>query len=60
MALMQFFNVRIFYESWKSATIGRPTFKLREMRIFEASLESFPQLGNVPVFFNLILRCENV
>jgi len=53
---MQFFNIRVFYECWRSASIGRPVYEIREIRLFEASMESFPQLA---IQLHYILSCED-
>ena len=38
---MQFFNLRVFYECWRSASLGRPVYEIREIRLFEASGKVF-------------------
>jgi len=42
-ALLQLFNLRTFSEVYRSGKLGRPVYSLREMRIMEALLESYPQ-----------------
>jgi len=42
--IMQFLQVRVFYDVWKSFDDGRELFELRQLKVWETCLESCPQL----------------
>jgi len=48
--ILQLLNLRIVYEVWRSAKLGRATYNLNEIRLMEAIFEAIPQM-TLQVYF---------
>ena len=45
MPILQLLHLRIIYEVWRSAKLGRATYNLNEIRLMESIFEAIPQMS---------------